>query len=154
MSFFRYPSGTTDSGEATLAFLDGASEADWQAITAHAELQRFASGDMLLAAGSRDDAFCILVEGTVEVFVRHRPFPDRVLDRLNAGTVFGEISFFDGGARSASIRALSTGSLLRVTRRSFDVLAAWEPQLGRRILTDLGRILATRLRRMTRMIGG
>lgn len=154
MSFFRYPSGATDSAEPLLAFLDGASEADWQAIAAHAELQRFVTGDTLLAAGSRDDAFCILVEGTVEVFVRHRPFPDRVLDRLSAGTVFGEISFFDGGVRSASIRALSAGSLLRVTRRNFDVLAAWEPRLGARILTDLGRILATRLRRMTRMIGG
>ena len=105
------------------------------------------------AQGARDDALCILVDGSVEVFVRHRPFPDRVLDRLSAGSVFGEVSFFDGGVRSASIRAHSDGTLLRMTRRKFDVLAAWEPRLGQRILADLGKILASRLRRMTRMMG-
>jgi CRP-like cAMP-binding protein len=65
------------------------------------------------------------------------------------GTVVGEQTFLDGRPRSATIRALTDGALVRLSRESFDVLSAREPELARAILLDLGRILSLRLRRTT-----
>ena len=53
--------------------------------------------------------------------------------------MFGEIAFFDGEPRSATIRALGDGSALRITRDRFDNLSGWNPVLARQILIDLGK---------------
>lgn len=71
---------------------------------------------------------------------------DKVLATIPEGSVFGEISFFDGAPRSAAIRSRTQGSAIRVTRENFDTLAAWEPVIARKMLFDLGRVLAMRLR--------
>jgi hypothetical protein len=46
------------------------------------------------------------------------------------------------------------GELLRLSRSDFDALAAAEPALGRLILSDLGRVVAMRVRRLTEMVIG
>ena len=50
---------------------------------------------------------------------------------------------------SATIRAVEKGTAIRVTRKNFEHLAAWEPMLARRVLFDLGKTLAVRLRYLT-----
>jgi CRP-like cAMP-binding protein len=44
------------------------------------------------------------------------------------------------------VRALTDGELRSLTPEAFEVLAAREPDLARRVLLDLGRILSLRLR--------
>ena len=70
------------------------------------------------------------------------------------GSVFGEVAFFDRQPRSATIGALSDGSMARFTRDAFENLAAWEPVLARRILYELGHALAIRLRAAERRQSG
>ncbi|MCA1671302.1 MAG: cyclic nucleotide-binding domain-containing protein [Actinobacteria bacterium] len=65
---------------------------------------------------------------------------------MGLGSVFGELSFFDGRPRSALVRAVTDGQLLRLSFDAFEVLSAKEPVLARSVLLDLGRILAARLR--------
>ena len=77
-----------------------------------------------------------------------------MLATITEGSVFGEIAFFDGAPRSATIRSRSTGSAVRVTRENFETLAAWEPTIARQLLFDLGRILAMRLRWTTGRAAG
>jgi len=69
-----------------------------------------------------------------------------VLASIPEGSVFGEISFFDGAPRSATIRSKTPGTAIRITTETFDTLAAWEPVIARKLLFDLGRILAMWLR--------
>lgn len=106
----------------------------------------FRAGDDLIRTGDKDDSFYILTSGEVEVTIA-----DKVLATIPEGSVFGEISFFDGALRSATIRAKTTGSAIRVTREDLDTLAAWEPEIARKMLFDLGRVLAMRLRWTTRL---
>jgi CRP/FNR family transcriptional regulator, cyclic AMP receptor protein len=65
---------------------------------------------------------------------------------VEAGSVIGELSFFDGGARSATVRAVTPAVLAELSPSEFDALAVASPGLARRLLFDLGRILAQRLR--------
>jgi len=50
------------------------------------------------------------------------------------------------GGRSALVRAVTPAVLAEMSRPEFDALAAASPDLARRLLFDLGRILAQRLR--------
>ena len=70
----------------------------------------------------------------------------RRIASVGAGSVIGELSFFDGGGRSALVRAVTPAVLAELSPAEFDALAVASPVLARRLLFDLGRILAQRLR--------
>ena len=71
---------------------------------------------------------------------------EHCFDQGNRGSVFGEVAFFDNKPRSASVRAICAGQVLRLSRKSFDKIAAWNPTLAQQFLFDLGSILAYRFR--------
>ncbi len=149
MPFFDYPGGSASVGDQP-AFLSGASSSDWETILRYVGAEPFVAQQILLEAGDPGDTFCILAEGRVQV---QPPASKRVVATIEAGSIFGEIAFLDGGTRTATIRALTNGTMIRVTREGFAKLQAREPQLAQRIALDLGRICAARLRKMLTMIG-
>ena len=147
MGLFDY-SNAADAQESLqeITFLADLSSDDWARVLKIVKSRLFRAGDDLIRAGDKDDSFYILTSGEVEVTIA-----DKVLATIPEGSVFGEISFFDGALRSATIRAKTKGSAVRVTREDLDALAAWEPEIARRMLFDLGRVLAMRLRWTTRL---
>lgn len=147
MSFFDYPTGTADTSSSSATFLADASDEEWATIRAHSELVHTCPGETLISEGDADRALYIVVDGALEATVAvGRRGRERRISTIEAGTVIGEVGFFDGGRRSAVVRAVSDARLLRLGHESFQVLAAKDPALGQAILFDLGRVLATRLR--------
>ncbi|MGH3259591.1 MAG: Crp/Fnr family transcriptional regulator [Streptosporangiaceae bacterium] len=148
MSFFDYPTSGPESPPPAQVLLADASEAEWTTLLDFTQARRFGAGQDVLQAGGGGRSLYLLLEGTLDVvtpatrFGRKRP-----RGRLEAGSVVGELSFFDGEPRSAGVRALTTVVLAELTPDGFDGLAAGHPDLARRLLLDLGRILAGRLRR-------
>jgi CRP-like cAMP-binding protein len=142
MKFFQSPGGSTSGQSLSQTFLDGLTEKEWQTILSFAETKTFAPGEVLVAQGDPDDSFYIITAGSAEVVLGGK----KRIATVSEGTVFGEMALFDGQPRSATVRALDRGAAIRVTRRAFENLAAWEPLLARRILIDLGKALALRLR--------
>lgn len=150
VGLFDYPEATAEpQGEQPsrreFTFLDNLPTAGWKQIIAHAQTVPFTAGQELVRVGERDQAFYILTAGSVAVVIAAGT-GERVVATVTEGSVFGEIAFFDGEPRSATIRALSDGSALRLTRDRFDNLSGWNPVLARQILIDLGKVLAMRLR--------
>src|SRR4051812_36839815 len=95
--------------------------------------------------GDVDRSLYFVAAGSVEVFVGDGR-TERSIRVQGPGTVLGEVAFFDGRPRSATVRAVTTAEVLRLGTDVFDGLAGRHPDLGRKILLDLGRILAVRLR--------
>lgn len=157
MGLFDYPvhseaASTAGSTPSAFTFLEGLSPESWKKILAHAEIIHLNVGDVIIEDGAQDDSFYILSAGEVEaVVVKGRK--EVVVARIPQGSVFGEIAFFAGAPRSATIRAKTSGTAVRITRENFDRLTSWEPALARAILFDLGKILALRLRWTTQLIG-
>jgi CRP/FNR family transcriptional regulator, cyclic AMP receptor protein len=153
MGLFDYPAGLQPSGatSASPAFtlLADLPQSSWKKILALVETLHFHKGDCIIRQGERDNAFFILSSGTVEVVTSDRNGRETVISEIPQGSVFGEIAFFDGKPRTAAIRAREDGVAIRVTRNNFEHLAAWEPQIARRILLELGQVLAVRLRAAT-----
>ncbi len=144
-SYFQYPTGATKPGTAPATFLDGAGEREWDVLLSYMQTRQLRAGETAFSEGDVDRALYLLTVGTVELRVSAGP-PVAV----DAPAPFNEIAFLDGGRCAASARALSAGELLRLSFDAFESLAAREPTLARRIVLDLGRIVATRLRAVGR----
>lgn len=142
LGLFDYPGSQESKGTLDeIVFLADLSPEEWARILKLLETRIFRKGDALIRSGEQDSSFYILADGEVEVTIG-----DKVLAVISKGSVFGEIAFFDGAPRSATIRARTGGTAIRVTQDHFETLAAWEPLIARKLLFDLGRILAMRLR--------
>lgn len=146
MGLFDYEgSDAKETALTEITLLADLSEDDWARVLNIVETRQFRAGEDLIRIGEKDDSFYILTNGDVDVVV-DTGGGETVLTTISEGSVFGEIAFFDEAPRSATIRAHSQGSAVRITRENFDNLAAWEPNIARQMLYDLGRILAMRLR--------
>jgi CRP/FNR family transcriptional regulator, cyclic AMP receptor protein len=152
MAFFDYP-GTevaTSTEQAPEVFLPEASDSDWSLLLRHCRRRRFDAGEAVISAGAISRSLYLVVDGTLEVLPqgakRGIGRPQRVIT-VGAGSVLGEMSFFDSGQRSALVRAMTPVEVAELRLDDFDALAEEDPRLGLQILFDLGRILAQRLRR-------
>ncbi|HEY3184801.1 MAG TPA: cyclic nucleotide-binding domain-containing protein [Gaiellaceae bacterium] len=134
---------------AETVFLADCDADEWNRIVAHCEWRRFGAGDDVAREGEVDRALLIVVAGTVELLVG-----GRVVNVIEAPSLVGEVTFFDEGPRSGTLRARSDGELLRLPFPAFEALAAEAPVLARTILLDTGRIVARRLRRLTTLVAG
>jgi CRP/FNR family cyclic AMP-dependent transcriptional regulator len=71
-----------------------------------------------------------------------------VLVKLGPGAMFGEMAFiFEKDKRSATIVALSEGKLLSITSADFQRLAEEDLKSAHRILLNIAKIIAERLRK-------
>ncbi len=151
MSFFDYPTTKPEDPEraqVAQVLLPDASEADWTTILEYTQARRFSAGQSVLEAGGGGGSLYLLLEGTIEVITPQTRFGrPRRIGRLEAGTMVGEVSFFDGEPRSMGVRAFTSAALAELTPGNVERLFTDHPDLGRRLLMDLGRILAGRLRR-------
>ena len=152
MAFFDYP-GTEDSPDTVPAaevFLPDASDRDWAVLFRHCRRRRFETGQTVIEAGADSRSLYLVVDGSLEVLA---PVPGRREGRyrrivtVGAGSILGEMAFFDSAGRSAMVRATTPVVVDELTPTDFDALADEDPGLARQILFDLGRILAQRLRK-------
>ncbi len=146
MSFFDYPNEPPASSPAAQVLLADASDEEWATLLRHTRYRRFNPGDDVVTAGELDQSLYLVLEGRLEVLAEHGRRRYRRVAVVAEGSVIGELSFFDGQARSALVRAMTPAMLAELSRAEFDSLAAANPALAGRLLFDLGRILAQRLR--------
>ncbi len=74
-----------------------------------AKAQTYEAGAMILTEGTNADSFYIVTRGTVEVILPRANQSDVVALQLGPGKIFGEMAFFHGGRRYASVRASESG---------------------------------------------
>jgi CRP/FNR family cyclic AMP-dependent transcriptional regulator len=150
VSFFDYPNEPPASLPAAQVLLADASDEEWTTLLRHTRSRRFNPGDDVVTAGALDQSLYLVLEGQLEVLAEHGRRRHRQIAVIAEGSVIGELSFFDGQARSALVRAMTPAVLAELSRAEFDSLAAANPALARRLLFDLGRILAQRVREAQR----
>lgn len=145
-AFFDYPSGDSNAGSGEAVFLRDWTEAQWAALLDHAETVRLGPGDVLCSVHDVERVLYLLGAGELEAVVGFGPRARRV--PVRQGELIGEVGFFDGGARTATVVAVAPSVVHRLSLEDVEVFAARHADLGRSLLLDLGRILAQRLRRV------
>ena len=139
--FFTYPNAAGEPSASEPGFLDDRSEREWSTLLSHMQTRNIRAGEIVFAEGDLDRALYLLTGGVVELSGTQSP-PTTV----QAPAQLGELAFIDGDRQPATARAVIGGEVLRLSFDAFESLAARDPHLATRILLDLGRILAARLR--------
>lgn len=106
------------------------------------------AGSLLTREGKDGGLMFVLVEGEAEVLAggEESASPDglKVIGRLQAGDVVGELSLIDGQVRSASVRAVSDVRLLQIVSDDFKALVHQSPSF----VLSLLKALSLRVREM------
>ncbi len=99
-----------------------------------------AGGTCLVRQGEEADALFLVVTGRFEVLVDGQPNP---VAEICAGSTIGEIAFFAGGQRTATVKAQRDSLVLKLSRADFEELAGRFPQMWSAITATLAQRLAT-----------
>jgi CRP-like cAMP-binding protein len=108
-------------------------------------LQRLAAGALLCTQGEPGTACFIIGNGTVEVLAGEGK-GGQVLCTLGPGHVVGEVALIDGGKRSATVRCREDVVVFVLQREDFDRLLSAGNHASIRLLDNIARALAQRVR--------
>jgi NTE family protein len=115
-----------------------ASQGELQALAANARRQRVIRGETLIRAGEDADILYIVLRGRLLVF-----FADnRPIAEIEPGEPAGELGFFAGLERTASVIAARNSEVLAITREDYDKVSAKLPGLSRAIMGVMAERLA------------
>lgn len=127
--------------------------------------ETYSSGEEVVQAGKISRGLHLVLEGSAVVMLDVYGFENpmieneapRVVDhadvaRLDIGSVFGEVSFFQGAEHSATVRATSKLELLTLPAAAYEEMLARGSKAAYKIAVNASRILAARLRNADKLI--
>jgi CRP-like cAMP-binding protein len=125
----------------------------WYQLAEICEPVAIEAGEALISSGHAERALYLVASGSVEVALIIRQTQTvSIMSHVAAGSVVGELSFFDSAPRSANVWAVENCHLLRIELADFERFSANHPRMGYELLFALGRVLAFRLRSTTAKI--
>jgi hypothetical protein len=109
------------------------------------EVERVPQWSVIVKQGDPGDAMYFILEGELRVRINVAG-QETILTTLGVGELFGDISLFDHGPRSADVVANVDSLVVKVSARAFDELAQAAPDLATPFLRAIGRTLTARIR--------
>jgi uncharacterized membrane protein len=103
------------------------------------ERRDYAAGEKVFGIGEPGDAMYIIGSGSVELSVRDNTGSKIVLAIAGPGEQFGELSLFDGGARTASAVCAEASTLLVLDREDLLAFLHQHPDASLDLLTTMGQ---------------
>src|SRR5687768_9658911 len=116
--------------------LGDSERSDLEAVLERREL---AAGQTVFSFGEPGEALYIVAAGIVELFVKDNSGAKIVLTNCGAGEPFGELSLFDGGARTATAIALEETTLFVLDRHHLLEFLRRHPDAALDFLTTMGQ---------------
>ena len=103
------------------------------------ERRTVSAGESVFRMGEPGDSLYIVGDGSVEMFVKDDTGSKIVLNVCDAGDFFGELSLFDGGARTATAQVLEDAELLVLDREDLMAFLRRRPDAALDLLATLGQ---------------
>jgi len=97
------------------------------------------AGEKLFNLGEPGDSLYIVASGNVELFVKDNTGTKIVLTVCGRGEIFGELSLFDGGARTASATCLEDTELFELDRDDLLTFLRRHPDAALDLLSTMGQ---------------
>jgi CRP-like cAMP-binding protein len=103
--------------------------------------RRFPKHKTIVEEGAPGDYMYIISEGRVKVTKLSGDGREKILELLDVGDFFGEMSLFDDAPRSASVKAMSDVRIMALARNDFLRLLGSSPGLALSVIQELTRRL-------------
>jgi CRP-like cAMP-binding protein len=121
-----------------IAIFGNLDEAEIAAISERIVWLDLRRGEELVRQGEESDSVYLVMSGRFLVHVDGRKGP---VAEISAGELIGEIGFFSGLPRTATVVAARDAAVGKLTRDAFDDVVAAHPRIYRAILNSLARRL-------------
>jgi CRP-like cAMP-binding protein len=112
------------------------------AVASQGHERSYRRGESIFLEGEPSDAFYVIADGTVKVFVHSGSGEQMVFATLSSPESLGDVALFDGGLRSASAEAIETTTRLAVFPLStVEALVREDARVARALLRAAGVML-------------
>jgi NTE family protein len=108
-------------------------------IWSRAKVHNLLRSDVLVRQGTASDSVYVVVSGRFEVWIEGQK---SAISEIGVGEPIGEVGFFAGTARTATIIAARDSVVLELDRASFDGVVRQVPAIYQTLLRSLARRLA------------
>jgi CRP/FNR family transcriptional regulator/CRP/FNR family cyclic AMP-dependent transcriptional regulator len=123
----------------SIPLFSSVTDEDLEQLASHLIERRFPRNTEGLAG----DYMYVMREGRVKVTMLSEDGREKILEFLEAGSFFGEMSLLDRAPRSASVKTLKPVRLLALSRTDFLSLLRKSPDLALAVIQELSRRLRT-----------
>lgn len=137
----EYPQAVVHKLWRDTALLRGLSPADSRELVTHTHLRHYQPGEALFREGETGVAAALVVSGQLSV-----ESGGQTLVRLDTGDFVGETALLEDTPRSATVIAETPVTVSLLVRYQLEEFVQFRPRVGARIMTNLARLLAARLR--------
>lgn len=139
----------------TVTLFDGLTHGQVQQIATIVHKEEMPAGQPIIQEGETGDRMYIIQEGTVEVSrtltmkLTRRDFgqKEKTFIRLSSGFFFGEMALLENDVRSATVTTVTDCKMFVILRDDFNPLCENFPEIGYKILRNIAKTIAGRLRR-------
>jgi sulfate permease, SulP family len=111
-----------------------------------------AAGEQLFFQGNRSDHLIFLLSGRLRATVTDRNHTNRVVSRFLPGAIVGEIAYYAGVDRTATLTAETDSTALRIDTSALALMEREDPQAAAQFHRTLASVLAQRLLTTTRLL--
>ncbi len=116
-------------------------------LSSFGDSRSYQTDDVIIREGDENDHLYLVLKGKLEV-LQTFDGQTRPVATLEAGDSLGEVSVFDPGPASATVRASSEAEVWLISRSSLDRLHAANPKVAYRLLSRITTCLSKRMRNM------
>jgi SulP family sulfate permease len=121
-------------------------------VKQYVEEETIQAGEYLFKQGDASNDLFFIESGLVAVEFEASNGKKERLRSVQSGTTVGEVAFYLGGLRSASVKAERPSTVYRLTTKTLNKLQREDPALAAMLHEWLGHLLAERLADNNRMI--
>lgn len=118
-----------------------------QLLSSYGDSRTYEADEVLIREGEENEHLCLILRGQIEV-LHEVDGVDKRVALLEGGDSIGEVSVFDPGPASATVRAVNHTEVWLISKESLESLHAASPKVAYRLLSRIATCLSKRLRQM------
>jgi CRP/FNR family transcriptional regulator, cyclic AMP receptor protein len=118
-----------------------------QLLSSYGDSRDYEAGEVLIREGDENEHLFLILRGRIEV-LHDVDGVDKQVTVLEGGDSLGEVSVFDPGPASATVRAMTAAEVWLISKDHLDELHAANPKVAYRLLSRITTCLSKRLRQM------
>jgi CRP-like cAMP-binding protein len=136
------PGSSSDADQWRFGFLADLSIGAREAVLRLGRTRRYAAGEVVFCEGDPSEFAVVVLAGRLKVVRASEEGHETVIAFRGPGELLGDLSLFDGAARSATVSAIESADVVLITADRFMELMREQPEVPAVLL----RTLASRLR--------
>ena len=136
-----------------IGFFNGFSNDELDVVSGITEVISARTMEMVLRENEESKGLYFIVNGDFDVVKKIVGNKYKLLQRINRGDFFGEMSILNDETHSASVVCRNKGTLLFISKESFNEMSNSNTRFSLKIMKELASILAQRLRHMNLKYG-